>query len=115
MQILLRRKNNTIPQDDWNQLLKLKHHMDDLEREIREGSQDHQQDLQNVQLIAKAGREYAASREELGFIELLVARVSHAQCIRLNSHDEAHYKYHDFNQSIVHTSWSNTSTAGIAS
>ena len=76
LQILLRRKNGAIPEDDWNRFLKLQHHMDDLERGTREGNQFQQTNLQNIQLIAKASKEYAASAEDLGFIEFLVGRVS---------------------------------------
>jgi hypothetical protein len=75
LQILLRQKHKMISQVEWDQFLKLKHHIDDIQKAVASGDAYHQENLENIQLMARAGQEYSGSTEPLGLIETLVGRV----------------------------------------
>ncbi|MCJ1240335.1 hypothetical protein MMC14_008337 [Varicellaria rhodocarpa] len=70
MQLLLRRKAQTLSIDDWIAVTTLIEHYN----ELRSDSQ-RAEIFQNLKLIAKATVEYSNSSEELDFVERLLSRV----------------------------------------
>lgn len=75
LQILLRRKHSAIAEADWNAFLRLQHHMAETEAGAAKGSEYLKNMIENLQLMARAGKEYSESQENLGLIETLVGRV----------------------------------------
>lgn len=71
LQILLRRQAGTIPVSDWDRFLDLRDHADDFKTQATADDET----WGNVQLMARAAKEYSGSPEDLGRVELLVARV----------------------------------------
>lgn len=72
MQLLVRRQNNAISATEWDTLLKLRHHVEDFKAQAEQGDET----WGNLQLMARAAHEYSDSKEDLGLVETLVARVS---------------------------------------
>ena len=72
MQILLRRGQGSLSPDDWNEFLRLVHHNDHTKALAAEGDET----WENIQLVARAAKEYSGSKEDLGLVESLVGRVS---------------------------------------
>ena len=75
LQILLRRKHNTISEADWNSFLKLQHQMRETEAGAAKGNEYLKNMMENLQLMARSGKEFSGSQENLGLIETLVGRV----------------------------------------
>ena len=71
LQLLLRRQAGTIPASDWDRFYELRHHADNFKAQAAAGDET----WGNVQLMARAAKEYSGSPEDLGRVELLVARV----------------------------------------
>ncbi|MCJ1324053.1 hypothetical protein MMC10_000715 [Thelotrema lepadinum] len=75
LQLLLKRKNNALPQEEWDKFLKLQHHVDKIQQGAEKGNEYLRDILQNLQLMARAGKEYSGSNESEGLIETLVGRL----------------------------------------
>ena len=70
MQLLLQRKARTISTNDWKAIIRLLNHRDEFR-----SSPAHAETLQDIQLIARAAKEYAGSPEQLSFVEDLLSKV----------------------------------------
>lgn len=71
VQILLRRRSGLWSDKDWTELLKLRHNIESF-RQMSGITGT----LEQIQLMARAAKEYTRSLEDLGFIETLFARVN---------------------------------------
>ncbi|MCJ1306783.1 hypothetical protein MMC25_000426 [Agyrium rufum] len=72
LELLLRRKNLSIPDEDWGALMKLGHHLDDFRNAGAEGGAE---TWQNVELMAKAAKEYSGTKESLEFVQMVICRI----------------------------------------
>ncbi|MCJ1413659.1 hypothetical protein MMC19_007781 [Ptychographa xylographoides] len=72
LRILLRRQNGVLPEYEWEAFMRLQHHLDDFKRQR---DSDSQTTWENIQLMARAAKEYSGSKDELGRIEGMMGRV----------------------------------------
>ena len=73
MQLLLRRQNNILPSTDWEAFMKLQNHLDYFKAQKNSQGTN---TWENLQLIARAAKEYSGSNEDLGRVEAMIGRVS---------------------------------------
>jgi len=69
-----------LPSSDWEAFTKLQHHLDYFK------AQKHPQGentWENIQLIARAAKEYSALKEDMGRVEAMIGRVSVIQSMQL--------------------------------
>lgn len=74
MGMLLRRQNGVLPPSDWEAFMKLQHHLDDFKTQKNPQGPNN---WENLQLIARATKEYSGAKEDLGSVEAMIGRVSY--------------------------------------
>ncbi|MCJ1249215.1 hypothetical protein MMC30_006438 [Trapelia coarctata] len=72
MRILLRRQNMVLPSTDWEAFMKLQHHLDYFKAQKNPQATN---TWENIQLIARAAKEYSGSNEDLGRVEAMIGRI----------------------------------------
>jgi hypothetical protein len=77
MRILLRRKENILPDAEWEAIMKTQHHLDDFKAQKQS---DGKSRWENMQLKARAIREYSGSNEDMDTVASIMCRVSAADC-----------------------------------
>ncbi|KAI4139896.1 MAG: hypothetical protein LQ340_007953, partial [Diploschistes diacapsis] len=75
LQVLLKQQHNAISKEDWVQFLKLQHHMGKIQERASKGNEYLKDTMQNLQLMARAGKEYSGSNESQALVETLVGRL----------------------------------------
>ena len=74
MQLLLRRKANTLPDTEWQAFLDLQSHIDDF-RSSQVENEDGLTNWHTIQLMSQAASSYSGSKEPMSFIQTLTARI----------------------------------------
>ncbi|MCJ1388083.1 hypothetical protein MMC18_000927 [Xylographa bjoerkii] len=72
LRLLLLRQNNVLPQSDWEGFLNLQHHLEDFK--AQKEPQGHNT-WENIQLMARAAKEYSGTKEDIGKLEGMVGRI----------------------------------------
>ncbi|MCJ1397373.1 hypothetical protein MMC11_000566 [Xylographa trunciseda] len=72
VRLLLLRQNSALPQSDWWGFMELQHHLEDFKNQ-----KDYQSPntWENIQLMAKAAKEYSSTNEDTGKVEGMVGRI----------------------------------------
>jgi hypothetical protein len=81
MQILLRRKNNALPDVEWDTIMKTQHHLDDFRARKQPPDPPPGDTLpgwEHIKLVAKGAREFSGSKEDIETVEGIMCRVSAA-------------------------------------
>ena len=75
MQLLLRKKAESLPDRDWESFLDLRAHTDDIRNDNSRDGQGSNR-WQDLELMSQAAREYSETSESSDLVNSLIARVS---------------------------------------
>lgn len=82
MQLLLRRKADTLPEEDWQDFLNLQAHILDIKNDTtRDGKGSNK--WQDVELMGQAATEYSEAADSLELVQSMIARVGGSMLILL--------------------------------